>query len=253
MPAPKSIAIVAMGASCSEYVRLCSLHGGRHALVDEVWAINAMGGVIQHDRLFHMDDVRIQESRVAAMESGELPQNLPLVGMMAWLKNHPGPVTTSRAHPDYPGMEEIPVLDVVNACDTMYFNNTVAWAVGYAIYLHKRDGALKQLHLYGADFSYPNQHQAERGRGCVEFLLGKATERGIEIVLPQAGTLLDANVPQNEKLYGFDTENVRFERDEDGALRFLREPREEEQIPSAIEIEHRYRPPLKLSRKENAA
>lgn len=249
--APASVAIVAMGASCSEYVRLCSMHGGRNSLVDETWAINAMGGVVQHDLLFHMDDVRIQEARIEAMNEGRTGVNLPLIGQMQWLKQHPGPVITSRAHEDYPGLVEMPVEDVVHACDTTYFNNTVAWAVGYALMQHRKYGVLQELHLYGVDFSYQNQHQAERGRGCVEFLLGKATERGIRIVLPAAGTLLDANVPQSEKLYGFDTEDVHFEHDEDGKLRFVRKPRDEDRIPSAEDIELRYRPPVLT--KEQAA
>lgn len=250
--APASVAIVAMGASCADYLRLCAANGGRNSLVDETWAINAMGGVIQHDILFHMDDVRIQERRVQAMQTGETGINAPVLGTMRWLKHHPGPVITSRAHPDYPGLVEMPVEEVVAAADTLYFNNTVAWAVGYALWQHKKYGVLRQLHLYGVDFSYPNQHQAEKGRGCVEFLLGKATERGIEIVLPQSSSLLDANVPQSEKVYGFDTENVRFERDENGRVRFIREPRKEDEIPTALEIEHRYRPPVQTKKEEAA-
>ena len=67
-PALRSVAIVAMGPSHRSYTGLASIYGDRCRLVDETWAINAMGTVIQHDLLFHMDDCRIQEARAKAGE-----------------------------------------------------------------------------------------------------------------------------------------------------------------------------------------
>jgi uncharacterized membrane protein YecN with MAPEG domain len=39
--------------------------GGRHKFCDETWVINAFGDILACDRVFHMDDVRIQEIRAA--------------------------------------------------------------------------------------------------------------------------------------------------------------------------------------------
>ena len=44
-----------MGASHSDYILNALMAGSRQALFDEVWAINAMGGVIDCDRIFMMD------------------------------------------------------------------------------------------------------------------------------------------------------------------------------------------------------
>ena len=47
----KSVAIVALGNSFSEYI----LAKIRSEKFDEVWAINSMSGVIYHDKCFMMD------------------------------------------------------------------------------------------------------------------------------------------------------------------------------------------------------
>jgi len=53
--APYCVAIVAMGPSHAEYVSNCLSGSSRFAVADETWAINAMGNVIEHDRLICMD------------------------------------------------------------------------------------------------------------------------------------------------------------------------------------------------------
>jgi hypothetical protein len=40
---------------------------------------------------------------------------------------------------------------------------------------------VKKISLFGMDFTYPNAHDAEKGRACVEFWLGIAAARGIEL------------------------------------------------------------------------
>jgi hypothetical protein len=44
---------------------------------------------------------------------------------------------------------------------------------------------------------------AESGRACVEFWLAIAVSKGIKIEVAHNSTLLDTNVPDNEKLYGY--------------------------------------------------
>ena len=230
----KSIAIVAIGRTSASWAILASHFGGRHRVADYVIAINAMGGVIYHDLLIAMDDVRIQEARIEAMAEGRLPENPPLIGTMDWLKSYERPWLTSRAWEKYPMATEMPIEEVINDLGTAYFNNTVSWAVAWA--LHHKPGTLK---LFGCDFSYGDSaHKAESGRGSVEYLLGIAHARGVKVEVPVETTLLDACVPASEKPYGFDTEDVLIEW-HDGRAKVTRTPREN--LPTAEEIEHRYR------------
>jgi hypothetical protein len=165
----KKIAIVAMGKSHNQFV-LAKTHSQP---IDEVWAINAMAGVIYHDRVFMMDPAsRFLDSDDAGTQTGI---------MRSVLKSHPGPIYTCELDDRCPGLVEFPLDEVMNACGTGYFNNTVAYAIGYGI-------AAKV---------------AEAGRACCEFLLAKAMERGIKVGIAQGSSLLDTNEPIASKLYGY--------------------------------------------------
>jgi hypothetical protein len=192
-----------------------------------VWAINALGDVLACDRVFHMDDVRVQEVRAAAQPDGNI------ANMLGWLRTHPGPIYTSRTHRDYPGLVEFPLEAVINALGFAYLNSTAAYAVAYAVFL-----GVKKISLFGCDFTYQNAHHAERGRACVEYWLGFARARGIEIATPSTSSLLDACVPWGEKLYGYDLVDVAVaERPAGGYVVTLAE---HGRLPTAEEIEARY-------------
>jgi hypothetical protein len=183
----KSIAIVAMGKSHLEFT-LAKTHSQP---IDEVWAINAMGGVIFHDRMFMLDPAsRFLDGEEAGSQTGL---------MREVLKRHPGPVYTCELDKRCPGLVEFPLDDVVNAVGTWYINNTVAFAIAFAI-----AAKVKRMMIYGVDFSYKgNVHFAEAGRACCEFLIAKAIERNIEVGIANSSGLMDTNVPPNEKLYGY--------------------------------------------------
>lgn len=206
---PLRVAIVAQGDSWRSY---------RGVDVDEVWAINHMGLRIAHDLLFHMDDCRLQESR----------DNSSITPLIELLQVHPRFIT-SKAYPEYVGAEAFPLEEVVNCVGTTYLNGTTAYAVAYAIYSN-----VSELHLYGCDFSYPNRHKAESGRGCVEHLLGIAKERGIQIVLPEDTSLMDQNV--TDKPYGYDAYHVTFG-EENGRITVTMT---DKPLPTGEEIERRY-------------
>ncbi len=183
----KKIAIVAMGKSHAQFV-LAKTHSQP---IDEVWAINAMAGVIYHDRVFMMDPAsRFLDSDDAGTQTGI---------MRSVLKSHPGPIYTCELDSRCPGLVEFPLDEVMNACGTGYFNNTVAYAIGYGI-----AAKVSEMHLYGIDFSYKKVvHFAEAGRACCEFLLAKAMERGIKVGIAHESSLLDSNEPVQSKLYGY--------------------------------------------------
>jgi SAM-dependent methyltransferase len=225
--APKHVAILGLGPSLEAYVDHTKRIGGRSAFCDEVWGINAVGDVIACDRIFHMDDVRVQEARATAAPKSNI------ANMLAWLKAHPGPIYTSVPHPDYPGLVDFPFEEVMNACcGVAYFNSTAAYAVAYAIYL-----GVEQISLFGCDFTYPNAHQAEKGRACMEFYLGIAKARGIEIALPDVTSLMDAISPEDERVYGYDGMTISYATDETGWVSVEFTPRA---LPTAEAIEKRY-------------
>lgn len=228
-PAEKGphVAILGLGPSLRDYVDLVKRLGGRSKAFDQVWAINALGDVLACDLVFHMDDVRIQQVRAEAKPASNI------AAMLDWLKASPVPVMTSRAHPDYPALVEFPLEDVLNRLGFDYFNSTASYAIAYAIMV----GASK-ISCFGMDFTYPNAHDAEKGRACVEFWLGQAAARGIRIGLPRSSSLMDSCYSRAERLYGYDTLEVSFDHRPDGALKLSFAERAE--LPSAAEIEDRY-------------
>jgi hypothetical protein len=225
---PRHVAIVGLGPSARAYFELVKHLGGRHALADETWAINALGDVLACDRIFHMDDVAVQEARAAAKPEGNIAR------MLEWMRRHPGPIYTSVARPGYPGLVPFPLEDVLNAGGVPYFNNTVAYAIAYARFI-----GVKKLSLYGVDFTRPNIHQGERGRACCEFWLGLCTASGMEIDLPEETTLMDACSPDDEPwFYGFDCVDVAIDDADGGKVAVRMEPKDS--VPTAAEIERRY-------------
>ncbi len=224
---PEHVAILGLGPSLEGYVDIVKRLGGRHVFCDEVWGINAVGGVLQCDRVFHMDDVRIQQIRAERRPESNIAR------MLEWMRHHPGPIYTSRPHDDYPGLIAFPLEDVVNSCGFSYFNSTAAYAVAYAVHI-----GVRKISLFGIDYTYPNAHDAEKGRACVEFHLGIANARGIKICFPANTSLMDACAADRDRLYGYDTLDVRFEGGGDDLARAIFTPIDT--LPTADEIEGRY-------------
>lgn len=224
---PAHVVILGLGPSCEAYVDLVKRLGSRRAFADEVWAINALGDVIQCDRVFHMDDVRIQEIRAAARPESNIAK------MLAWIRHHPGPIYTSRVHPDYPGLVAFPLEDVLNSCGIAYLNNTAAFAVAFAVHI-----GVKQISLFGCDYTYANAHDAEKGRACTEFHLGIAKARGIRIGLTDKTSLMDSCCDGQDRLYGYDTVDVALDGGGAEPIRVMFTPRMT--LPTADEIERRY-------------
>ena len=226
---PEHVAILGLGPSLSQYVEITKRLGGKHAYCDETWGINALGGVLMCDRIFHMDDVRIQELRAKAQPESNIAK------MLEWLKVHPGPVITSRKHADYPGLVEFPLEQVLGRFEFDYFNSTAAYALAYAIYL-----GVKRISLFGVDFTYPKAHDAEKGRACVEFWLGVAAARGIKLTIAKTSSLMDACHSRRERLYGYDTVDIAIAYGAGGRTKVEMTERDQAKWPSAEEIEDRY-------------
>ena len=224
---PDHVVILGMGPSLECYVDVVKRLGNRRRFADEVWSINALGDIIQCDRVFHMDDVRVQEARAKAKPDSNI------AAMLEWMRTHPGPIYTSRLHPDYPGLVEFPLQDVINSCGIAYFNSTAAYAVAYAVHI-----GVKKLTMFGCDYTLANAHHAEKGRACVEFHLGIAKARGIMLGFPDNTSLMDAVSPFDERVYGYDTLDLDMQQDASGHVTVVKTPRES--FASAEEIEARY-------------
>jgi hypothetical protein len=229
-PVPRHVALLGLGPSLEAYVDVAKRMGARRAFADEVWGINAVADIVHCDRVFHMDDVRIQQIRADARPETNI------AAMLTWLKTHPGPVYTSvpPVGDAYPGLVAFPLQAVMNELGGVgYFNSTAAYAVALAVAI-----GVERITLFGFDFTYANSHHAEQGRACVEYYLGIARARGIEIGLPDSTSLMDGCTSRGARYYGYDLVEVNAEYDDAGAvaLTFTDRPT----LPTADEIEAAY-------------
>ena len=183
----KTIAIVGMGKSWFDY-NLAKSHGSHF---DEVWAINAVASVIYHDRVFMMDPPsRFLDTDDAGGQTDS---------MAKLLTEHQGPIYTCELDDRCPGLVEYPIDEVLAGCGCHYLNNTVSYAVAFAVW--NKVGRIK---LFGVDFGYKgNLYFAESGRASVEFWLSKAMFNGIQVEVASTSFLLDTAIPPEEKLYGY--------------------------------------------------
>lgn len=185
-----NVAIVALGGSFSEYV-LSRINSQKF---DEVWGINSIGAIFHVDKTFMMDPAsRFLDDIKAGKQTGIAQEFL--------LKTpNKGPIYSCCADERVPEIEPYPLKEVISELGFAYFNNTVAYAIAYAIYNKK----VSKLHLYGVDFSYKqNINFAEAGRACCEFWCAIALSKGMQIEIAQTSGFMDTNVPENEKLYGY--------------------------------------------------
>ena len=169
---PKSVALIGLGAS---HVALTEQTCGYGTGVpwEEQWTVNYGGAIFRHDKLWVMDDLRVQTER------------LPQYGKM--LKVHDRPIITSTVYPEFPMSVTFPIRPVLDAIGDDFLNSTVAFAVAYAMTI-----GVKELWLFGCDFHYPNQTRAEEGGQCCAYLLGLARHFGMTFRIPPNTTLLGA-------------------------------------------------------------
>ena len=188
-PFNSRVAILAMGRSLSDY--LAESFAGE--TFDEVWGINCIGGIIKVDRTFMLDPAsRFLDTENAGLQAG-------LARRFLLDKEQKNPIYSCELDSRVPAIEEYPLEDVLSDLEISYLNNTVPYAIAYAI--HKK---VSSISLYGIDYTYANlPSMAEAGRGCCEFWLSMAVSKGIKVQISPHSTLLDNNVPNDEKLYGY--------------------------------------------------
>jgi len=182
-----NIAIVAIGRSQVDF-HLSLAHSKEY---DEVWGINCMGAITKCDKVFMLDPVsRFLDTEDAGTQTGI---------MRKWLPKTTTPIYSCELDKRAPSVVEYPLSEVINDAKCAYLNNTVAFAIAYAFY--QRVG---QINLFGVDFSYKgNVHFAEQGRACCEYWIAKCNDIGISVGVAPQSSLLDTDLPLNEKLYGY--------------------------------------------------
>ena len=183
----KKVAIVAMGKSQLDY-HLSISHSKEY---DEVWAINSMCAVVKADRVFMMDPAsRFFDTNDPGPQTKVMRKILPQIKC---------PVYSCELDKRAPSIELYPLEKIIDSLGCGYLNNTIAYAIAFAALNN-----VGKLSMYGADFSYTtNVHFGEMGRACCEFWLAKCMGMGIEVSVAATSSMLDTNVPEREKLYGY--------------------------------------------------
>ena len=223
----KKLAIVGLGPSSHVYIDDVDRAGDRKKLYDETWTFNSYCSVISSDRLFHMDDVKVQELRAKA-------GNVRVQNMLEAMKRYEGPIYTSFPEKEYPAMIPYPLPKIVAHYNSFYFSTTPPYAAALAG-LEGWD----EVSFYGMDYTWPSVAGAESGRAGMEYWVGRLQGMGIKVRVPPASSLLDSRLStaKDIKLYGFDRVRVYLEDrgPNSAALLF-----EDKPLPSAEEIEARY-------------
>ena len=181
------VALVAMGRSHLIYsMSLCNSFE-----YDEVWGINAMAIPFKVDRLFMMDPVtRFLDMDVTGKMTGGMRKILT--------EKQPYPIYSSTTDERCPSVEQYPLEEVISATGLCYFNNTVPYALGYALYQE-----VGEIFIYGVDYTYSDMRVAEPGRACTEFWCAILAKSGVKLQIAPESSLLDTNVPPTQKMYGY--------------------------------------------------
>ena len=119
--------------------------------------------------------------------------------MLKFLPQIDYPIYTCELDKRVPAAEEFPLSPLVGDLGCAYFNNTVAYAIAFALW-----NKVSHLTVFGVDFTYKtNMHFAESGKACCEFWLAKCMENNIEVSVAPRSNLLETDIPTKEKLYGY--------------------------------------------------
>ena len=181
------VAIVGLGGSYADFVAARI----RSEKFDEVWGINCIGAIIHVDRTFMMDPVsRFLDTDNAGLQTGIANE---------FLKKNKKPIYTCELDKRIKTLKIYPLEEVIKSTNLCYFNNTVPYAIAFAIY-----SGVTSICLYGIDYTYKdNLYMAESGRDCTEIWRATAVSKGIKVEVANRSGLLDTNVPDDEKLYGY--------------------------------------------------
>ena len=184
---PRRVVVLGMGPSIVDLLEDGLTQELTTAWADEVWAINMSANIMWHDVCFWMDDLKAQQEFKP--------------GLLDLLKRRNKPVITSKAYPEICDSYDYPVSEVANigipVFGKPYLHNSVSQVIGYGLWK-----GVKEMRIYGADFTYPNREFAEAGRANVEAWITLAVLRKMTVELTKRTSLFDA-VSDTRGIYGY--------------------------------------------------
>lgn len=198
-PAPDlhTVHILGMGKSAQDFNNMVfadRAFGKRKG--EQVWTINAGGFVYQHHVSFNMHDLG---DPVHKWVRDWYPEDWP------W------PVVTCRALEDVQNTFEYPLQEVMDEFKDSYFTNGVSYMIAIALIAFAKSTSekkVKTLTFWGCDYEYRSdqlkQIAFEHGRPNVEYWIGKAKARGVNIWSAASSGLLDIPERMQHGLYGYD-------------------------------------------------
>lgn len=187
---PEKVIMLLLGESKADYTNMLATAHDRPPVVDgaEVWTCNAGFRIWQHDLVFVMDDLELEEHR------------WPQYGED--LYQHNKPIITSQTYPRWPNAHAYPFSLVcerlqLNGFDR-YFFNTVPYMLAYALFL-----GVRHVSVFGADYWHPAIGAArEADLANAEWWLGFLRGRGVGISIAPNSTLMGMRTAQRP-LYGY--------------------------------------------------
>ncbi len=189
---PKTVALVCLGPSRNAFIGANFENDLSDAIVgvDEVWTLNRGRGAFKHDLCFVMDHI-----------TGEA-EKYPRYGASLW--RHDKPIITSDNCDGWPAhVHRYPFKEIwnwtigaVNPMHGDWYHNSVAYIIVYAGFI-----GVKDLRVFGADYSMHSSGVVEDGHPNVAYWTGKMESVGLKVTAPIDSAFLNMN--QRGWLYGY--------------------------------------------------
>lgn len=140
---------------------------------EELWAINTMFRSRKANRIFMMHDLKHE---ILLMDYDYI-KHVNEAGV---------PIYTAGSYPVFDNNIEYPIVDVLKHFGAGFFLNVMCYMLALAI----MEGT-KKITMYGADFRTDTGHEYRiNEKGAVEFWLGVAIGKKIEVEFPEESYLL---------------------------------------------------------------
>jgi hypothetical protein len=142
-----------------------------------IWGCNGTWAIAPRlDRLFDLHAPWIHEFEMRRP-----------AGHVAWMQQFSGPIYLIDARADIPTSRAYPLAEVVQHLGRPYLTSSISMMLALAI----MEGAT-EIGLYGIEMQTASEYADQRPG--LEYLLGRAEERGITITLPDGCNILSGSV-----------------------------------------------------------
>lgn len=190
--APSVVSLICLGPSRNSYLAATLESDLSDTILgtDETWTLNRGGLAFSHDLLFVMDHLGGEADRY------------PRYGAALW--QHDKPIITSDNCDGWPAhVHRYPILEIwgwlrktVNPMHGDWFTNSVAYILVYAAFI-----GVKEIRVFGADYTNHHSGVVEDGHPCVAYWTGKLESIGLLVRPCSDSAFLNAN--QRDWIYGY--------------------------------------------------